>query len=190
MIRLLLRLYPYKWRARYGGELIELIEQVGLGPRTVVDVVRAAARERRSSIGTLLAGGTSMRFGPAWRHPTGWAVAGAAVMAPTAAFVIGSLLAYQFGVGGVVVVMDSTTAWLEAQPRVVDLLLVLAPALALIIAAAPLLRIELRRANGGREAIIGLRLKLLNVAVGAGALAVGLLLLWHIVAEAVLSVGA
>jgi hypothetical protein len=52
--RLLLRLYPPAWRARYGGELEELLAQTSAGrssPRTCLDLVRSAARERVRSAG-------------------------------------------------------------------------------------------------------------------------------------------
>jgi hypothetical protein len=52
--RLLLRLYPPAWRARYGDELEELLEQASAGRhsvRTCVDLVRSAARERARSAG-------------------------------------------------------------------------------------------------------------------------------------------
>lgn len=131
-----------------------------------------------------------MTIGPAWRHPTGWALTGAALMAPTALFVVGSLLAYQLGIGAVNLAMESVNSWLAAQPRIVDLVLVLAPLLALLVAVVPLVRLELRQGESGREVMIAIRLKLLNLAVGVVALAVGALLVWHIVVESVLQVGA
>lgn len=190
MIRILLRLYPPAWRERYGAELVELVSDTGLGPRVAVDLVRAAMRERRRSLGTAIAGGTTMALGPAWRHPNGWALAGLTILAPTLAFVIGSLLAYQLGVASVQGTMDAANAWLAAQPPIVDLLLVTAPGVALLAAVAPLLRVELRQADGGREAVVAVKLRALNVAIGLLALAVGGLLVWHIVAESVLQTGA
>jgi hypothetical protein len=49
--RLLLRLYPPAWRARYGNELEELIEQEPATLSTALDVARAAARERLRAAG-------------------------------------------------------------------------------------------------------------------------------------------
>ncbi len=43
---LLVRLYPRRWRQRYGEELEALLEASGRGPRTVLDVVRAALDAR------------------------------------------------------------------------------------------------------------------------------------------------
>ena len=188
MIGLLLRLYPGCWRERYGDELKSLVSDTGLGPAAVLDITRAAARERQRSAGLALAGGVTMTVGPAWRHPTGWAVVGFALMAPTLIFAVGSLLAYQVGIGAFTTAMDAANAWLNAQPRLIDLLLVLAPAIALLLALVPLLRLDLSSGNGG-EVLLGVRLRRLNVLVGLIALAVGGLLVWHIVWESVLQVG-
>jgi hypothetical protein len=84
--------------------------------------------------------------------------------------------------------MEAVNAWLNAQPRFLDLLLVIAPAVALLLALVPLLRLELTTGKGG-ELVLGLKLRALNVAVGLIALAVGGLLVAHIVAESVLQAG-
>jgi hypothetical protein len=189
VIRLLLRVYPAAWRERYGDELRDLVAETGLGPRTALDILRAAARERQRQIEMALAGGATVTIGPAWRHPTGWALTGAALMTPTALFVLGSLLAYQLGIGAFGSAMESANAWLAGQPRIVDLVLVSAPLLALLVAVVPLARLELRQGQSGREAVIAIRLRLVNLAVGVVALAVGALLVWHIVVESVLRVG-
>jgi hypothetical protein len=85
--------------------------------------------------------------------------------------------------------MDPVNSWLNGQ-RLLDLVLVALPVFALLVAAAPLIRVELRSAGDGREAVLGLRLKAFNVLVGLLALLIGGLLLGHIVFESVLQVGA
>jgi hypothetical protein len=129
-----------------------------------------------------------MTIGPAWRHPTGWAVVALAVVAPTTSFVIGSLLAYQLGIGAFTSAMDSATEWLNAQSRLIDLVLVMAPAAALVLAVMPILKVNLSSGDGG-EVQVGVRLRWLNLLVGLLALAIGGLLVWHIVWESVLQVG-
>lgn len=189
MIRLLLRLYPSAWRARYGNELTDLVAETGLGPRSAIDITRAAARERGRELDAALTGGATMTLGPAWRHPTGWALAAAVLLAPTAVFALGSLLAFQFGFAALSGAMGSASDWLSAQPRIVDLLLVLAPLAAALVAVVPLIRFELRVIDGGREIGLGLRLKWLNLAIGAVGLGIGALVVWHIVIESVLELG-
>jgi len=44
MIRLLMALYPAKWRAEFGDEFAALLEDTRLTPRTVADVVSGAGR--------------------------------------------------------------------------------------------------------------------------------------------------
>ena len=131
-----------------------------------------------------------MTVGPAWRHPTGWAAFATLVLAPTAIFVFGSLLAYQLGVSAFASAMESASTWLQAQPRFVDLVLVVAPLAAALLALVPLLRVELRTVDGGgRELGVSLRLRWINLLVAALGVAVGGLLVWHIVWESVLQVG-
>lgn len=50
LARVLLRLYPRPWRERYGDELLAYLDDSGLTPRGVVDIVAAAAVERGRSI--------------------------------------------------------------------------------------------------------------------------------------------
>ena len=130
-----------------------------------------------------------MVIGPAWRHPQIWAAIALIVIAPTTLFVLFSILAYQLGADWLVTAMDPVTRWMQSV-RIVDLILVASPAIALLLAVAPLVRLELKRNDTGREAVVGLRLKWLNVAIGLLALVIGGLLVGHIVFESVLQVGA
>ena len=74
--------------------------------------------------------------------------------------------------------------------RAVDLLLVLAPALAAMAAIAPLLRLGWERRDGTLQAVVTVRALALNVVVGMLAIGLGGLLVWHIVVESVLQAGA
>jgi hypothetical protein len=188
MTRLITRLYPRTWRERYGAELSDLIDETGMTPRVAIDVARGAAREWTSQARIALAGGGTMVIGPAWRHPQLWALGALLVLAPTALFVLLSMLAYQLGATWLIGFMDPITRWLQSV-RVADLALVMSPGLALLIAAAPLLRLEMRTESAGREAVLGIRLKAANVVIGLLALLVGGLLVGHILAESVLQVG-
>lgn len=188
MRRLLLRLYPRVWRERYGAELSDLIDETGLSPRAVIDVARGAAREWAGETRLALEGGISMVIGPAYRHPTSWAVVGLLVLAPTLSFVLLSMLTYQFGMTGLVGLMEPLNRWLDGQ-RLLELALVAAPLIALLLAAVPLLRVELRKIESGREAVLGVRLRGLNVAIGLLAVVIGGVLVGHILVESVLGLG-
>src|SRR5262245_65913394 len=131
-MRRLLLLYPPAWRARYGEELDQLVsDSGGLGPRASLDLINGALHERVRTLRSELVGGGGMTIGPAYRHPTGLAIAALAVLAPVLVFVIGSMLVYQFGLTSLQPPMDSANAWLNAAPRFVDLLLIVSPAVAL-----------------------------------------------------------
>lgn len=189
MRRLLLRLYPRRWRERYEDELVALLDETGIGPREAADLVRGGVAERGVELRRSMAqGGAQVVIGPAWRHPTVWALGGAALVSPTLLFVAMSYLAYQLGLSGLTGVMDPVNDALN-RLRPLDLLLVAAPVAALLAAAAPLLRLELRRADAGNEVILRLRLRPLNLLVGAVALVVGGFLVMHIVVESVLRIG-
>lgn len=130
-----------------------------------------------------------MLIGPAWRHPNAWAFLALAILTPTLLFVAGSILAYQFGLDSLLPPMESISNLL-ATARFLDLALVLAPAVALLLAVVPLVRFDVRAgAGGGREAVIGMRLRLANLVVGVTALTIGSLLLWYMLADSVHHLG-
>ena len=182
MIRLLLLAFPRAWRRRYGRELAELTREVGIGPRVALDLLRAGARQRWRAVQAIYMEDAAMYIGPAWRHPTRWAIIGAAILVPTALFVGGSMLAHQVGISALRGVTDPVGRWLDALPMA-NLLLVVAPAAAAAAALAPLLRLDLPGESGTAEAAIGIRLRTLNLLVAAAAVTVAAALLWYFVGE-------
>lgn len=107
MIGLLLRLYPARWRARYGEEFAVVLTERPLGPFDVADVllgavdahlhlrgVGAAAQSRRGFSMTLRIGGyAALIGGPLWVL----SLAGASAMAPALAELWLPLLAIATG---------------------------------------------------------------------------------------------
>ncbi len=183
MIELLLRAYPRAWRDRYGEELRQLLSDTGLTPDIAFDVIRAGLRERAGEARLAIRGGLTMTLGPAWRHPSGWAAVALLVLAPTLLFVAMSILAYQLGVTDLVKLMEPVSSWLQAN-RLADLVLVAAPAVALALAATPLVRFELGSSAPDREAVVRIRLRAANVAVAVLAALVGGVLVGYFLAEA------
>jgi hypothetical protein len=163
--------------------------QERMSPRMAIDVAWAGCRQRLRLAQRALSGGPVMTIGPAWRHPTAFAVAGALVLLPTFVFVGASLFAYELGFSGLRGAIESVSAVL-ARWRVVDLLLVAAPGIALLAALAPLVRFGTERRDGGLEAVVAVRARPLNIVIGLLALALASLLVWHIVVESVLQAGA
>lgn len=187
--RVLLRCYPPAWRKRYGDELLELISDVPLTPRALVDVALSGIALHAHAARRALQGDTVMIIRPAWRHPTAFAVVGALLILPTLFFVASSLLAYELDLAAVREFVAPIQAALTSV-RAVDLLLVLAPALAAVAAIAPLLRLGWERRDGTLQAVVTVRALALNLAVGLVAIGVGGVLVWHIVVESVLQAGA
>ncbi|HKO32573.1 MAG TPA: hypothetical protein VJY85_02400 [Candidatus Limnocylindria bacterium] len=187
--RLLLRCYPPAWRERYGDELLDLISDVPLTPRALIDVASSGIALRAHIARRALQGDTVVTIRPAWRHPTAFAVIGALLILPTLFLVASSLLAYELDLTAVRSFVAPIQAALTSV-RAVDLLLVLAPALALVAAIAPLLRLGWERRDGTLQAVIVVRALALNVAVGLVAIVLGGVLVWHIVVESVMQAGA
>jgi len=180
--RVVIGLYPRAWRARYEAELRDLVEDADVDMGGAVDLVAAAARQH-------ISGGTKMRFEPAHRHPSAFALVALAIMAPTLAFVTLSIIGHELGVSAVAKVVDPLLVAIT-RPRVVDVGLVAAPAVAAVLALLPLLDVRLERGDGGQLVALRVRALPLNLAVGAVALLLGAILVLHIVAEAVLHAGA
>jgi hypothetical protein len=183
--RLLLRAYPRAWRDRYGDELEQLVDDIGLSPAVAMNLIRGGIRERGRALTT---GGFPMMIGAASRYPRGLALLAFVVLVPVLAFVVGSLLVYQLGVEQLRPPMESVNMWL-AGVRAVDLALVLSPAVALVLAVVPLVRLEVRPAAGGREALVGVRLRAANLLVGGLAAVTGAVLVWHVLFESLMESG-
>lgn len=180
--------YPSDWRRRYGAELEQLVEDAGSRPGDVLDLLGAGfALRARSWIGRI-EGGHDMTFGPAARHPGMWALAGAVVLAPTALFIGGSLLAYGIGLSSARTLMDPLGAALDGFP-LLDAALVLAPPLALLTALLPLLRLERGSPGGAGGLQLVVRLRAANLVVIAVALALVATLAWYFVWEVALGLG-
>jgi hypothetical protein len=180
--RALLLFFPRAWRDRYGDELLDLVAEAGITPRTVQDLMVAGLRQRAHALRTAINGGTAMTIGPAWRHPTAFAVAGALLLLPTLVFVIASLLAYELRFESVRLVagpiMDAIARW-----RFMDLLLVGAPPVAAVAALAPLIRLGVERRDGGVQAVITVRALALNAGVGLVAFLLAGVLVWYFLVE-------
>jgi hypothetical protein len=189
LTRLLLHCYPRAWRQRYGAELIELIASEPLTPGVAADVALAGLRQRADAARLAANGGIVMTMGPAWRHPTAFAVLGALMLVPTLIFVGLSVLAYQLNMAALRDAMQPLSDAMQ-RVRVIDLLLVAAPPMAFLAAIAPLVRVGIERRNDGIEAIVALRLRILNVVIGLVAMCLAGMLVWHIVAESVMQAGA
>ena len=130
-----------------------------------------------------------MRFEPAHRHPTAWAIVAAIVLVPTLAIVAVSLIGHELGVTSVAAVTDPFMMWLDTI-RPLDLLLVVAPLVAFVVALAPTLDLRLERVEGQRAVAVRLRTLTANLVVAAAAFVTGSALVAHIVTEAVLEIGA
>jgi hypothetical protein len=186
-MRRLLWLYPAAWRRRYGGELEAMLGELPATPSVALDLIVGAGRERLRVVCRLVEEGP-VRLEPAARHPTAWALVALAVIAPTVVLVLASLLAHELGIAAVAAVADPLA---EAAGRIgiVELFLVGAPLLGLLVALAPVVELTAPSVTADGLATVRVRLRGLNITVAAVALALGLVLIWHHLAESMVAIG-
>jgi hypothetical protein len=177
-----IRLYPAAWRQRYGDEVHALVDDGDSRLSDAVDIARAAGAE-------LVNGGHPIRFEPGHRHPGPFAALAALLLLPTLAFVALSIIGHELGVSAVAAAVDPVLVWVDGA-RIVDLFLVAAPLASLLIAVLPMVELRLERDEVAPAMAIRVRLLRSNAVVGVAALAVGAVLVAHIVTESVMRIGA
>ena len=180
--RLALRLHPTAWRARYAPEVDALIDDSDSSVAEAADLARSALRQH-------LSGGIPMRLEPAYRHPTGWAVAAAVLLLPTFVIVTLSLIGHELGITAVAAVTDPFMRWLDTAGPL-DLAVVIAPVVAFLMAVAPLLDLRIERIETSPAVAVRIRTLAVNLVVAAVALLTGAALFAYFVTEAVLHTGA
>jgi hypothetical protein len=139
MIRASLWLYPSRWRERYADEVSALLEDSGGGIGDVVDVALGGLRQR---IHQLQGGGVMSDRAKYWLAVAGGVLAILVVM-PTAVF-IGLSVFYP----GVEFKGIEWPLGIQLAPHV-NWLIPLLPAVALLIALVPVVRIGVRRGESG-----------------------------------------
>lgn len=188
MIRWLLRLYPRRWRERYGDEVEEVVESMGLSPAVALDLVANAIGERTRSARRRTAGGPMMTTDrPGWGS-TALAVVGFLALIPTLLFMSFSVLLYNLDVP-----VETVRPVIEIAVSIVPVNVGFAvlPFVALAIAAAPLVRVSLGRDVERHEIVARVALRplwplLANLVVAGLALAAILVILIYQVTENIL----
>jgi hypothetical protein len=184
-MRRLLRLYPAAWRARYEGELAALLDELPANREMAVDLVRSALREharaawRRIPEAPTPAGGPPMFYRPMHRHSTKAAAAALILVAPTTILLALPLLAYDLGASALAAIFEPALRALAFAPVVAGFL-VIAPFLALVVAAVPLTGIGLAHVDRELRLTLALGLRATNLSVVGLCLVVGGLLAWHL----------
>jgi hypothetical protein len=126
LIRACLRLYPRSWRDRYAEEVLVLVEDAGAGIGDLIDL----------AVGGLGRRADELQRGAPMPTIVRWSILAVAVAVamPTAVFI-----GFQLLNPGVGLVPSGYTNWL----------IPLLPAVALLIALAPVVRIEMHRDEAG-----------------------------------------
>jgi len=187
-MRWLLRLYPTSWRDRYGAEMSDLLDELPARPGAAFDLIGGAVRAHLRALSRPVRlqaspdGGPAMTMQPLQRHPTALAILALVLVAPTMAFVGVSFLAYEMNVPGLAARVEPLILALTG-PRIVDLWLLGAPFLAFLVAVVPLFGVNVARVEGELRLTLAFRPRALNLVIALLAVAVGGLLIGHIVSE-------
>jgi hypothetical protein len=181
----LLRLYPRRWRERYGDEFAALLEDVRPGPRATLDVLVSgllAHLAQPPGENRLLAqrvGGIDMdqTFPPPPRQ-TAFAAAGLVLIVPTAAFLTLAVLKYWMGIDA----PFDTVGPLFANP-LIEPLTVAGPFLAFLVSTWPVVRLNIGWREGTLSGGLALRARPLNLVVSAVSAALIVVLLVYFLIE-------
>jgi hypothetical protein len=171
LLGLVVRIYPTEWRRRYGEELSSLLHDAELSPSDVIDLMGWALRRRLESairlVPTRSPGG--VMFQHANSHPARYALTGLAVLLPTATFIALALMKYVLGISGPFDAVEPTVTPFITDPAG-ETVLIVAPYVALLLAAIPIVRVRLAwhdmRLTGGIE-VAAPALNLIVVVVSA-----------------------
>jgi hypothetical protein len=180
LVLLAVWLYPARWRARYRDEFTELLRQGDTSVDILLDVLVNASRARvRSLRASTLRGGHHM-FEGAHRHPERFALLGLAVMLPTTLLVTVAVLKYMVGVAGPFDAIEPVMTPLVTHPMG-ETAFVLAPYVALLLAAIPVTRLGLGWRAGRLSATVQVVAPALNLGVALSSLSlVGFMLLYWV----------
>lgn len=142
LLRASLRLYPRRWRERYGDEVLALAEDAESGIGDVVDLALGALRQRVE----ISRGGASMASHVNYSAAAVAGVAALILAAPTAAFIVLNLA-------------GQDVAW---QPGLVQVLPAL-PLVALLVALAPAIRVGMRSDRAEAHANFAVTVRVLSM---------------------------
>jgi len=171
-VRLLLCLYPRAWRARYGDEFSQLIDDTPATPGVVLDIARHAL-----ALHLLSLGGTLMRT-----QPQRFALLGAAVLLPTAVLIGLALLKYVLGIAAPFDAIEPAMTPLVTHP-IGETLLTLAPYLALALAVVPVVRGDVRWEDGRLRGTLSLAAPATNIGIAVSSIAIAMFMLVYWLSE-------
>ena len=164
----LLRLYPAAWRARYGEEYTALLEELPADGRVALDVLSLAVRLRLRQAATSLqlASGDPGVTDPFLREgdPHARRLAGLSLLLAMPGFIFLSfaLLKYGLGIPGP---FDAIGDLVEVP--LIELLTVVGPFFALVVALWSVVRVRLRWERGTLSAVVTIHARFFNLAIVA-----------------------
>jgi hypothetical protein len=140
---LLIRLYPRRWRERYEGEMLALLEASDPRPADVVDLVAWSVRAWIGSRPSELVGGTLAVLDRSSAYAGRLALVGLLVLLPTMTLILLSILKYMLGIPGPFDAMEPAVTPFVTNP-LGETVVTLAPYVALLLALVPTVRVDVR----------------------------------------------
>lgn len=182
LISMAINCYPAWWRTRYGDEFAEVLaqERAGLSVLTNVIVHGLGVRFLRRRAHSTNGGGLMSLT--ANRRAGGLALLALAVMLPTAVLVGAAVLKYVVGVAGPFDALEPTMTPIVTHP-IGETFFVLAPYVALLLAAVPVSRLRFAWQTGRMSAKLEISAPALNVIVVVASLVLAAFMVLYWVAE-------
>ncbi len=181
LVGVCIRLYPARWRARYGDEMRQLMEELDAQPMDFTDLLAGAIRSHWRSWSK---GDIAMQ--PRGNQWPGWILtaAGLALAGWTGAFIAVNILRYNLGVG-----VDESSAWFYANSSpILDMLGALQPtAIAFGLVVLGSLAISPESAPAGPVLVVRVRPTRLTLVAGAFCAAVVVIIVAYVAFENLLS---
>jgi hypothetical protein len=164
----LLRLYPRRWRERYGPEFEALLGELPLSLSVVLDVARGAVRAhlsapvRGDAVPVIPGGGLMLDLRHRFPDARPLGVVGLLLVLPTTLFIINNVMVYGLHLSGP---FDGLVRLVESS-RPIEYALVVAPFAALLLAALPIVGVRIAREAGSVSGTLSVETRVLNLVVG------------------------
>ena len=182
LIQFSVRLYPPAWRARYGAEFGDLLQDGDPSLAVLVDVVRRGLEARlRSWLSSGPRGGFSV-FEGVQRRAGLLGVIGLLVVLPTTVLVAVAVLKYVVGMAAPFDAIEPVLTPIVTHP-LGETFFVLAPYAALMLVAMPVTRVDLGWRAGRMTATVNVSTPALNVAVAIMSIGLAVFMALYWVAE-------
>jgi hypothetical protein len=181
-LRMLLRLYPRRWRQRYEDEVLALLEERSPRPGDLVDLIAWSLRAHLGSRPIELLGGAFAVIERSSAHATRLALVGLLVLLPTLILIVLSILKYVLGIPAPFDALEPVVTPLVTHP-IGETVVTIAPYIALLLAVVPTVRVDAGWRRSMLAGSIGFSAPAASILVAAASATVAVVMILYWVAE-------